>query len=137
MKKEKYISKVLAGIFALALFSQSVFCAGQNLHGNFTINRNGQTGIAGQVYLDPLIGEKTEYEAILDIYAKVNGRIVRVERIATESDGTFLVDLPPGLYGIQAEASDTLGVSSPGPVVVTVKPNRITLVEVDVDSLLF
>ena|ERR1044071_7948291 len=122
------------GILAVALFLQNDFSEAQNRQGQITINRNGQTGIAGQVYLVPLIGDKIQYETILDIYAKINGRIARVERIATESDGTFFVDLPAGIYGIQAESSSDFWASSSDLVVTTVKTNRITLVEVDVDS---
>lgn len=129
----KRVNSFLTGILAAGVLSlPTQFCAAQNVQPKYSITGHG-TGIYGQVYLVPLVGDKIQYETTLDIYARYNGRIVRVERIATENDGTFFVALPPGNYGLEPDTTDPW-VMSTDVVLAAVKTNRVTVVEVDIDS---
>lgn len=90
------------------------------------------TGFAGKVYLVPTLGDKTGYQTTLSLYTRFNGRIVKVGEGETNPDGTFFLHVPARQYALVA--TDLPDGYSSDPVVFTVQPNRVTLVEVDVSG---
>lgn len=98
-------------------------------------HRFHHSGIAGQVLLVPVMipdKETAPYQATLTIFVERFNRIHQIGQITTAADGTFFLNLPPGVYTIAPVLPQWNPALSSVPITVTVAPRQIAPVEIDV-----
>ncbi len=134
------MKKISLKIFCIFIISLLLNC--NNIANHFVPDSSSKeitTGIRGQVFIGPVspvekigVNHKVPYEAFLEIVDLNNNPI---EKIKTDPDGKFEIELKPGSYIIIPEAINSNGNYPIGEnKEVEVKSGNIEFVEIDFDS---
>jgi len=147
------LASVIAGVLVATAHADEVLSRFQSGLSSISVSGGGQlntlelvanahrihrSGIAGQVLLVPELiqgGEVSPYQTTLSVYAVEFNRSRFIRLLATEADGTFYLDLPPGTYVITPLLPQGDFSLSTNPVTVKVNERQITPVEIDVFEL--